>query len=342
MNKKQYSLKRMYKPFTIYNNEDIFKILYPKSNDCLSMLDKEELDYIINSINSFYIGYRQGLGLNLSDSFGIEIETTCDCKKQVLLDFYNNNLNKNWRLYDESTVNHGLEFVPNVLYDMEKTWKELKYVCSLIKSKVHVTTCCGGHIHIGSHVLGSEYSSWLNFIKLWAAYEHVIFRFCYGEYLNARYSLDNYAYAIANDVKNNLKRRDNSKLLLKLSMNDYSAICFNYDLRTDYFERYNTIEFRCPNGTLEPIIWQNNINFFMKLLKYCRSDQFDECIVHEKLNYRYHFLEYGNIYLEDAIELCDMLFDNNLDKVYFLRQYIKDGTVACDNILTKSKNFIKK
>ena len=28
-------------------------------------------------------------------------------------------------------------------------------------------------------------------------------------------------------------------------------------------------------------------------------------------------------YLEQAVELADLIFDNNLDKVYFLRQYIK-------------------
>ena len=32
---------------------------------------------------------------------------------------------------------------------------------------------------------------------------------------------------------------------------------------------------------------------------------------------------YSDIYLEQAVELADLIFDNNLDKVYFLRQYIK-------------------
>ena len=32
---------------------------------------------------------------------------------------------------------------------------------------------------------------------------------------------------------------------------------------------------------------------------------------------------YDEIYLEQALELCDMIFTNNFNKVYFLRQYLK-------------------
>ena len=37
----------------------------------------------------------------------------------------------------------------------------------------------------------------------------------------------------------------------------------------------------------------------------------------------YQIYSYNQIYLEQALELCDMIFDNNLDKIYFLRQYLK-------------------
>lgn len=33
---------------------------------------------------------------------------------------------------------------------------------------------------------------------------------------------------------------------------------------------------------------------------------------------------YNRINLPLALELVDMIFDNNLDKVYFLRQYLKN------------------
>ena len=54
---------------------------------------------------------------------------------------------------------------------------------------------------------------------------------------------------------------------------------------------------------------------------------------------------YDEIYLEQALELCDMLFTNNLDKVYFLKQYLKSFQVLEKNYdyakapqLTKKRN----
>ena len=100
----------------------------------------------------------------------------------------------------------------------------------------------------------------------------------------------------------------------------------------------NTIEFRCPNGTLSHIIWQNNINFFVKLLLYCRSNNFDIDFINKKMkNYEVKKLEqYSDIYLDDAIELSDLIFDNELDKMYFLKQYLKINKYNFETIKQKA------
>lgn len=103
----------------------------------------------------------------------------------------------------------------------------------------------------------------------------------------------------------------------------------------------NTIEFRSPNGTLEPVIWQNNINFFTKMLIYCKSGDFDEDIVEKRLEFNNQDLYlYRQIFLTQALELTDLIFDNNLDKIYFLRQYLKSFEVS-NEPFTKAKRFIK-
>ena len=51
--------------------------------------------------------------------------------------------------------------------------------------------------------------------------------------------------------------------------------------------------------------------------------------------------KYSRIYMEQAIELADMIFDNNLDKIYFLRQYLKDGNVT-NKHLVRSKEFTRR
>ena len=84
----------------------------------------------------------------------------------------------------------------------------------------------------------------------------------------------------------------------------------------------------------------------MSLIKYSVSDKFN----HDILDRRYRFVSdmmsnllfYNEIYIEQALELADMIFNNNLDKVYFLRQYLKDFQ---DNYrvygAVKAKKFIK-
>ncbi len=94
---------------------------------------------------------------------------------------------------------------------------------------------------------------------------------------------------------------------------------------------YNTIEFRSPNGTLDNIIWQNNVNFFFKLLIYARSINYNDDLIEKRhltnLD-KYNELKwYDEIFLGHALELCDMIFTNNLDKICFLKQYLKSFEV---------------
>ena len=54
-----------------------------------------------------------------------------------------------------------------------------------------------------------------------------------------------------------------------------------------------------------------------------------------------NIIKYSRVYLNDPIELADLIFNNNLDKLYFLRQYYKDLSIGSEP-LTKSKSFTYK
>ena len=87
----------------------------------------------------------------------------------------------------------------------------------------------------------------------------------------------------------------------------------------------NTIEFRSANGTLNHIIWQNNINFYEHFLRYSTNPNFDFDRINYRMKNQEFSLEYFNIInIEEALELADLIFDNNLDKINFLRQYLKN------------------
>ena len=104
----------------------------------------------------------------------------------------------------------------------------------------------------------------------------------------------------------------------------------------------NTIEFRSPNGTLEEVIWQNNINFFGKLIEAALNTDLDM----EKINYYIDMVktddlinEYSKVNFSNALELADMIFEKNIDKLTFLKQYIKDGKKSQSKSLVRSKKF---
>ena len=200
----------------------------------------------------------------------------------------------------------------------------------------------------------------LNLIKLWTVYEHVIYLFAYGENDKPRTSLVTYAYPVAPYYNEFLKEYESNKSAYQHILNGKqinketnlyflisncatnlnalgNGLNFGHCNGANIDDK-NTIEFRCPNGTLSHIIWQNNINFFVKLLLYCRSNNFDIDFINKKMkNYEVKKLEqYSDIYLDDAIELSDLIFDNELDKMYFLKQYLKINKYNFETIKQKA------
>ena len=139
------------------------------------------------------------------------------------------------------------------------------------------------------------------------------------------------------------------ELFQQLPKDRYQAINFCNISRKNpgAFKPYNTIEFRCPNGTFDPVIWQNNVNLLVQLLLYSKSSSFQEDRIEKRhqliLNQFDDLKWYQEIFLEQALELCDLIFTNNLDKLYFLRQYLKSFQVnKSPSVYLKASNFTKK
>ena len=84
-------------------------------------------------------------------------------------------------------------------------------------------------------------------------------------------------------------------------------------------QKDNTIEFRGDNSSDKAIIWQNNVNAVTKLMLAASKDLIDE----EKLDYRLVEEPTSSNNFFNSLELIDTIFNNNLDKIYFLKQYTK-------------------
>ncbi len=343
-----------YQSSTNLDNAPIFNFIKPYNNDDLLKINfsLQELQWILN--NNFYLQLRKDLSLNKNITMGFEIESEHSSIPAVKNEFYNSSVNSNWKVIHDWTLKDGVEVCSPILIDEEKSWQDLKQICSILESVSSIDQNSGAHIHIGSDILKNKPETWLNLIKLWSVYENIIFRFSYGEWLSARSTLQKYAKPMAKYFWSDytILKKDHASLeeiLFRLSRSKYQAINFcNICLKAPK-KKKNTIEFRCPNGTLTPEVWQNNTNFFVSILNYCQSNHFNDDIVQKRfqtnIDNHLNLQSYDEINLDQALELCDMIFTLNLDKMYFLKQYLKSSQMYQKSqdlpkmcILTKNTN----
>ena len=104
------------------------------------------------------------------------------------------------------------------------------------------------------------------------------------------------------------------------------GICKTNGLNCPLENYKTTVEFRMPNTSMNKTIWQNNINFFTHFINYFNTSQFDP----EFINYTYNNLEtkHGEYVFIDstkALELANLIYQKDNDKLDFLTQYIKQG-----------------
>lgn len=315
--------------------ESIFNSFKENNNDEFSKLNPYDLDYLLNKIDDYYINYRKKINLPKGLTFGTEIEIAnaniYEIKRKIDL---NMNLSYPWNTDFESSVERGSEVNSPIMEDLEFHWEDLKTVCNILNEISEINQQTGSHVHIGAQILGSNKQAWLNFIKIWSTYENVIYRFTNGEYINTRIGALEHAMPIKSLLEEVYKKyKYNSKtlynMLATLSNDRYQAVNFMnvFKINVDSLKDKNTIEFRTPNGTLDYIIIQNNINFFTKLLLYSKEEKFNDDVIEKRRrspelkNIEYEM--YNEIYLSQTLEFVDLIFDNNLDKINFLKQYLK-------------------
>lgn len=298
------------------------------------------------------IKYRATLNLPKNLTFGVEIEyenVLNELVSELLYEeeIFDRNFS-NWinkpeidLTYDNIEINKIMngEINSPVLKDNIKTWKDLRTVLNILnKNGAIVTNQCGGHVNIGSHILGSNITYWKNFLLLWILYEKEIYKFSSGEFSKIRTrengvidritpSLIKNILYISNidknklDIFNYLNKSGISFQEKKHDISFYSFKKFEYDLD-------NKIEFRLPNATLKEEIWQNYINFFAKFMIACKKElDVDKTIY--KINHNEH----------SALELADYIFEDNIDKENFLIQTLKTNKMYKKDLIPHIQKY---
>lgn len=332
------------------------EFIIPTRNDQFSMFRGLDLQQLLVEVENFFLIYRMTLNIPAEVSFGVEIEYERVLKSQIEK-YIKNNLN-DWTLKKDGSLSPGGEINSPILYDNTRSWNQLREICNVLKKR-HANTSynAAGHIHIGAHILNNA-EDWKAFLLMYTRYEPILVRFLYGDKINARYKMQKYAPLMADYFYKNLSiilnfsTLDDVKKFLRKEY-AYHSINFNYVdwefLQTEKKEIKfkNTIEFRSPNATIEETIWQNNINALVKLLLASKKHEVDleylkYTLEHERISSEKEFALYDVVNLKDALEFVDIVFDNNLDKVYFLRQYIKNFQEnRGSRIAVKAKRFVR-
>lgn len=329
--------------------EKIFEFLNPNCNDMISKMNEKDLKQLITVLNKYYLVLRDKLPFDENISFGLEIEFENAHRYHIDHELYKHMHGMGYCTINDRSLEDGAEISTPILYNNRETWEMISKVCNIVSRWAQIGKNSGGHIHVGANILENNSQSWLNFMKLWSVYEYIIYRFTYGEYLTARPSMDEYAAPISRcmwlDAKKMERKNDNLFEIIDFLDTHYSndGVEFEHVKKHNSYEfkKGNTIEFRCPNGTLNPVIWQNNVNLLVNILLYSKNKDYDMDIItkrHGKTLERYFSMEmYNKIYLDVALEFCDMIFNNNLDKIYFLRQYLKSSQISKDGTYKKAK-----
>ena len=308
----------------------------------LKNLSRLDLEQLFLSLYDYKLKYRKSLGLDEKISFGCEIEF-----EEILLYFVKKELSKHddltaFQVHPDDSCGFkidgfdvGGEVVSSILHDTSSDWQSLDEALKILKDlKARITNCTSLHVHVGSQIFKDDIKHLVRFIKVWCIFEHIIFRFAYGATAKER----NYLLVFSHPISGAIKMLDKKVSGYLEHITKPSSITFdkkwavnlaNYTSLTNSEEVNNMIEIRCANGSLDKRIIQNIINLYLKMMIYVSSDKYDDDLINrlfQKLKPKYYDT-YKNIYIHDALLFADLVFDNSLDKINFLKQYVKEDHI---------------
>ena len=302
------------------------KLIIPTENIQFSKLRGEHLKDLLLDIKDYYLTYRDTLNLSSDETFILKLGYE-GIKTSIINNFL---VNSKWTLSNDDKLAVGGLIISPELTDNHQTWINLKKICEFLNKEKSLTSFnAHGYIEINKGILGNNLNLWLLFLNLYAYYEHVLYRFGYGDKINNK-SSHPIACLLYKDILSK-KYESLEELFLSLKKID----------KTKAINLEDKIEFRFFNATNEYIIWQNNINAIIKMLIKIKRKEIDFNILKEYSFYKENY--YKEIDLQSVLEFIDIIFDNNLDKIYFLRQYLKDYRSGIGLKKTiSSSTFIKK
>ena len=261
--------------------------------------------------------FRSKLTLPHKANFGLELELD----KVDLLEIrelVGRNIGGDFSVKNDKSLTTGMNAEINtpVLRNSKATWELLKRMGELLKKINASYDRCSFQVNFDGSLLPSVEDR-VKFLKIYAMYEDIVYRFSKGEYLSYRDSLEEYASPIILTLKGVLSINNDAVVEMFSNQKRY-GICFKS-------RDCDLIEFRTPNMTDNVCLWQNYVTFFYYLLNLVHSGKINMREVDEYIN------NYSRIYIlenyekekeEKALQLSKKLFCNSTDRINFMHQYL--------------------
>ncbi|MBO6195123.1 MAG: amidoligase family protein [Bacilli bacterium] len=296
---------------------------------------------LLNYLANIPFVYRDKLNVPEDMKFGAEIEFMSDDVHdiyKVLRKALNNQTGKRkyYKLESNNRVvryNQGkriFEIKTPVLYNSEENFDSLKQVCDAFRNHILMPSNQKGvHVHVDLSTLERNERFLNTFLKIFCIYEHIIFRFSYGEEEYSNINIASYSREVSNRLYNYLIKHNYNEEF-EIFLNDLRELlkCKSYAInfhKKDIACNNETIEVRTFNSTMNPVIIQNDINLVLNIINQIVNNEIDL----DLLDFRFREYDrkfyvkdsYSKINLQDAVEFSDLVFKDSEDKDYFLRQY---------------------
>ena len=262
--------------------------------------------------------YRSKLTIPEKTNFGLELELD-QIKYDEVLKLVRTNFNQGWIVKTDKslTKDKNAEIVSPILQNKKQTWQLLQKMGTLLEKLNPDYSKCSFQINFDGSLLPSIEDR-IRFLKLYAMYEDIIYRFSKGEDEEYRDSLETYASPIILSLKGVVKLSPDYALEMFTNQKRYGIAFKN--------QKQDLIEFRTPNSTSNTVLIQNYITTFYYLLQYVIKNRYDKKRVDEYIDHYYksYILEsYERCNEEKAIEFATEIFPHQIDRSMFLHQYLK-------------------
>lgn len=220
----------------------------------------------------------RNIGLPPNMTIGIEIESEGTMSKiinrlNMILEKKDGDEIKGWETKCDGSLDNGVEVVSPILTDNQEDVEEIYMTCEMMQRCAQtVSENCGGHIHIGADYLKSK-EAYVNLFEIWGNCEEILYKISNESGNIPRTGIKEFSTPISSKFSNaiedgtiNLESEEELdkfiEVIQEVQEDRYSGLNL-----LNINNGKNTIEFRIPNGTINPDTWIENARLFGRMVQ---------------------------------------------------------------------------